>query len=158
MNDISRAAVARRDCAASIYWEMLWDLCGLCQILNGLHADCLNVAPARLLAADGFCFAGVAARRLKLEEEMMLQEFKNFAMRGSLIDLAIGVIIGVAFGKIIDSLVNDIIMPVIGRVTGGLDFTNYFIGLTRTRARLRPTTPPRRRAPLLVTATSSPSR
>src|SRR5215510_3382917 len=61
---------------------------------------------------------------------MMLQEFKKFAMRGSLIDLAIGVIIGVAFGKIIDSLVNDIIMPVIGRITGGLDFTNYFIGLT----------------------------
>ena len=60
----------------------------------------------------------------------MLQEFKKFALRGSLIDLAIGVIIGVAFGKIIDSLVNDIIMPVIGRLTGGLDFTNYFIGLT----------------------------
>ena len=60
----------------------------------------------------------------------MLQEFKKFAMRGNVIDLAIGVIIGVAFGKIIDSLVNDIIMPVIGRLTGGLDFTNYFIGLT----------------------------
>jgi len=60
----------------------------------------------------------------------MLQEFKKFAMRGNVVDLAVGVIIGVAFGKIIDSLVNDIIMPVIGRVTGGLDFTNYFIGLT----------------------------
>ena len=60
----------------------------------------------------------------------MLQEFKKFAMRGNVVDLAIGVIIGVAFGKIVDLLVNDIIMPIIGRVFGGLDFTNYFIGLT----------------------------
>lgn len=60
----------------------------------------------------------------------MLQEFKKFAMRGNVVDLAIGVIIGAAFGKIIDSLVNDIIMPIIGRIAGGLDFTNYFIGLT----------------------------
>jgi large conductance mechanosensitive channel len=60
----------------------------------------------------------------------MLQEFKKFAMRGNVVDLAIGVIIGAAFSKIIDSLVNDIIMPVIGRLLGGLDFTNYFIGLT----------------------------
>jgi large conductance mechanosensitive channel len=60
----------------------------------------------------------------------MLQEFKKFAMRGNVVDLAIGVIIGAAFGKIVESLVNDIIMPVIGRIFGGLDFTNYFIGLT----------------------------
>ena len=60
----------------------------------------------------------------------MLQEFKKFAMRGSVVDLAIGVIIGVAFGKIVDSLVADIIMPVIGRIFGGLDFSNYFFGLT----------------------------
>jgi len=60
----------------------------------------------------------------------MLQEFKKFAMRGNVVDLAIGVIIGAAFSKIIDSLVGDIIMPIIGRVAGGLDFTNYFIGLT----------------------------
>src|SRR5258708_9634855 len=60
----------------------------------------------------------------------MLQEFKKFAMRGNVVDLAIGVIIGAAFGKIIDSLVNDIMMPVIGRLFGGLDFSNYFIGLT----------------------------
>jgi large conductance mechanosensitive channel len=60
----------------------------------------------------------------------MLQEFKKFAMRGSVVDLAIGVIIGAAFGKIIDSMVNDILMPIIGRIFGGLDFTNYFIGLT----------------------------
>ena len=60
----------------------------------------------------------------------MLQEFKKFAMRGSVVDLAIGVIIGAAFGKIIDSMVNDIMMPIIGRIFGGLDFTNNFIGLT----------------------------
>ena len=60
----------------------------------------------------------------------MLQEFRKFAMRGNVVDLAIGVIIGAAFGKIVESLVNDIIMPVIGRIFGGLDFTNYFIGLT----------------------------
>ncbi|MDP1837116.1 MAG: large conductance mechanosensitive channel protein MscL [Reyranella sp.] len=60
----------------------------------------------------------------------MLQEFKKFALRGNVVDLAVGVIIGVAFGKIVESLVNDIIMPVIGRIAGGLDFTNYFIGLT----------------------------
>lgn len=60
----------------------------------------------------------------------MLQEFKKFAMRGNVVDLAIGVIIGIAFGKIVDSLVNDILMPIIGRIFGGLDFSNYFIGLT----------------------------
>jgi len=60
----------------------------------------------------------------------MLQEFKKFALRGNVVDLAVGVIIGVAFGKIVDSLVSDIIMPIIGRIFGGLDFTNYFIGLT----------------------------
>jgi large conductance mechanosensitive channel len=65
-------------------------------------------------------------------EGNMLQEFKKFAMRGSVVDLAIGVIIGAAFGKIIDSMVNDIMMPIIGRIFGGLDFTNYFIGLTPT--------------------------
>ena len=60
----------------------------------------------------------------------MLQEFKKFAMRGNVVDLAIGVIIGAAFGKIVESLVSDIIMPIVGRIFGGLDFTNYFIGLT----------------------------
>ncbi|WP_353186592.1 large conductance mechanosensitive channel protein MscL [Bosea sp. (in: a-proteobacteria)] len=58
----------------------------------------------------------------------MLEEFKKFALRGNVIDLAIGVIIGAAFGKIVDSLVNDIIMPFIGAL-GGVDFSNYFIGL-----------------------------
>jgi len=60
----------------------------------------------------------------------MLKEFKNFAMRGNVVDLAIGVIIGAAFGKIVESFVGDVIMPVIGRIAGGLDFTNYFLGLT----------------------------
>src|ERR1044072_55953 len=60
----------------------------------------------------------------------MLQEFKKFAMRGSVVDLAIGGIIGAAFGKIMDEVVNDIVSPLIGRIFGGLDFSNYFIGLT----------------------------
>jgi large conductance mechanosensitive channel len=59
----------------------------------------------------------------------MLKEFRDFAMRGNVIDLAFGVIIGVAFGSIVNSLVNDIIMPPIGYMSGGLDFSNYFITL-----------------------------
>lgn len=59
----------------------------------------------------------------------MLKEFKEFALRGNVIDLAIGVVIGAAFSKIVDSLVTDIIMPIIGAVLGGLDFSNYFFGL-----------------------------
>ncbi len=60
----------------------------------------------------------------------MLEEFKKFALRGNVIDLAIGVIIGAAFGNIVASLVSDIIMPVIGAITGGLDFSNYFLPLS----------------------------
>ena len=60
----------------------------------------------------------------------MLNEFKKFALRGNVVDLAIGVIIGTAFGKIVDSLVADVIMPLIGRIFGGLDFSNYFFGMT----------------------------
>ena len=56
-------------------------------------------------------------------------EFREFAVKGSVVDLAVGVIIGGAFGKIVDSLVKDLIMPVAGRVFGGLDFSNYFIML-----------------------------
>jgi large conductance mechanosensitive channel len=59
----------------------------------------------------------------------MLKQFRDFAMRGNVVDLAIGVIIGAAFGKIVDSLVNDIIMPFIGAM-GGADFSNYFLGLS----------------------------
>lgn len=59
----------------------------------------------------------------------MFKEFKEFAMRGNVVDLAVGVIIGAAFGSIVNSLVNDIIMPVISLVTGKIDFTNLFISL-----------------------------
>ena len=59
----------------------------------------------------------------------MLEEFKKFALRGNVVDLAIGVIIGAAFGKIVDSLVKDVIMPIVGRLVGGLDFSNWFIML-----------------------------
>ena len=60
----------------------------------------------------------------------MLEEFKKFALRGNVVDLAVGVIIGAAFGKIVDSIVGDIFMPVIGAVTGGLDFSNYYLPLS----------------------------
>jgi len=60
----------------------------------------------------------------------MLAEFKKFALRGNVVDLAIGVIIGAAFSGIVNSLVGDIIMPVIGAVTGGIDFSNYFLALS----------------------------
>ncbi len=60
----------------------------------------------------------------------MLQDFKNFAMKGNVVDLAVGVIIGAAFSKIVDSLVGDVIMPVIGAITGGLDFSNYYLPLS----------------------------
>ena len=57
-------------------------------------------------------------------------EFKEFAVKGNVMDLAVGVIIGAAFGKIVDSIVKDLIMPVVGKIFGGLDFSNYFITLS----------------------------
>jgi large conductance mechanosensitive channel len=60
----------------------------------------------------------------------MLKEFREFAMKGNVVDLAVGVIIGAAFGAIVTSLVGDIIMPLIGAATGGLDFSNYYIPLS----------------------------
>src|SRR5262245_17747372 len=60
----------------------------------------------------------------------MLEELKKFAMRGNVVDLAVGVVIGAAFGAIVSSLVADIIMPIIGAITGGLDFSNHFIPLS----------------------------
>ena len=60
----------------------------------------------------------------------MWNEFRQFALRGNVVDLAIGIIIGAAFSKIVDSLVGDIFMPVIGAITGGLDFSNYFTPLS----------------------------
>ena len=59
----------------------------------------------------------------------MLKEFKEFAIKGNVVDLAIGVIIGAAFGRIVESLVADVIMPIFGAVTGGLDFSNYYLPL-----------------------------
>ena len=59
----------------------------------------------------------------------ILKEFKEFAMRGNVVDLAVGVVIGAAFGKIVTSLVNDVIMPPIGKLTGGVDFNDKFINL-----------------------------
>jgi large conductance mechanosensitive channel len=61
----------------------------------------------------------------------MLKEFREFAMKGNVVDLAVGVIIGAAFGGIVASLVGDIIMPIIGAITGGLDFSNYFAPLSK---------------------------
>jgi len=60
----------------------------------------------------------------------MLKEFKEFAMKGNMVDMAIGIIIGAAFGKIVSSLVSDILMPPIGKMTGGVDFSNLFVSLT----------------------------
>ena len=61
----------------------------------------------------------------------MLTEFREFAMKGNVVDLAVGVIIGAAFGAIVTSLVGDVIMPIIGAATGGLDFSNYYIPLSK---------------------------
>jgi len=61
----------------------------------------------------------------------MLSEFKKFAMRGNVVDMAVGIIIGAAFGKIVSSAVNDIIMPPIGMLLGGVDFSHLFVDLSR---------------------------
>jgi len=66
----------------------------------------------------------------------IVSEFKEFALKGNVMDLAVGVIIGAAFGKIVDSMVNDLIMPLISKVTGGLDFSNYYVGLNGQAAGL----------------------
>lgn len=82
-------------------------------------------------------------------------EFRQFAVKGNVVDLAVGVIIGAAFGKIVDSLVNDIIMPVIGRVIGGVDFTNLFIGLAPVPAQVPLTLEAVRKAGIPVIAWGS---
>lgn len=61
----------------------------------------------------------------------MFKEFREFAVKGNVVDLAIGIVIGAAFGNIVQSLVADIIMPIVGAVAGGLDFTNYFLPLAK---------------------------
>ena len=62
----------------------------------------------------------------------MLKEFKEFALRGNVVDLAVGIVIGAAFGAIVNSLVADVIMPIIGAISGGLDFSNYYIPLAKS--------------------------
>lgn len=61
----------------------------------------------------------------------MLKEFREFAVKGNVVDLAIGIVIGAAFSSIVQSLVGDVIMPIVGAVTGGLDFSNYFLALSK---------------------------
>jgi large conductance mechanosensitive channel len=78
----------------------------------------------------------VAAMSLPIREAeakglQMLKEFREFAMKGNVVDLAVGVIIGAAFGGIVTSLVGDVIMPIIGAITGGLDFSNYYAPLSK---------------------------
>ena len=73
----------------------------------------------------------LTVRKTEKKGQQMLKEFRDFAMKGNVVDLAVGVIIGVAFGAIVTSLVGDIIMPIIGSITGGLDFSNYFTGLSK---------------------------
>lgn len=70
---------------------------------------------------------------MRVEEKgtRMLKEFREFAVKGNVVDLAVGVIIGAAFGAIVTSLVGDVIMPIIGAITGGLDFSNYFTPLSK---------------------------
>jgi large conductance mechanosensitive channel len=71
------------------------------------------------------------ARKVEEKGLRMLNEFREFAMKGNVVDLAVGVIIGAAFGAIVTSLVGDIVMPLIGAITGGLDFSNYFTPLSK---------------------------
>jgi len=71
-----------------------------------------------------------ALREAEQKGSQMLKEFRDFAMKGNVVDLAVGIIIGAAFSSIVTSLVGDIIMPIIGAI-GGLDFSNYFIGLSK---------------------------
>jgi large conductance mechanosensitive channel len=66
----------------------------------------------------------------------VMQEFKEFALKGNVMDLAVGVIIGGAFGKIVDSIVGDLIMPIVSKIFGGLDFSSYYIGLAGQAAGL----------------------
>jgi len=73
----------------------------------------------------------VSLHTAEAKRSQMLKEFREFAMKGNVVDLAVGVIIGAAFGAIVTSLVGDIIMPIIGSITGGLDFSNYFTGLSK---------------------------
>jgi large conductance mechanosensitive channel len=82
----------------------------------------------------------------------MMSEFKEFAVKGNVVDLAVGVIVGAAFGKIVDSLVTDLVMPVIGKFTGGIDFANHFIALSPVPAGIPMTVEALRKAGVPVIA------
>jgi large conductance mechanosensitive channel len=91
----------------------------------GRHRNSLAAGKARL---SGIIAGGMS--KTSREAQMgMMQEFRQFAMKGNVVDLAVGVIIGGAFGKIVDSLVQDVIMPPIGKIFGGLDFASYYLPL-----------------------------
>jgi len=75
------------------------------------------------------CVLGKIFKNTRRSGMAMMEEFKKFAMKGNVIDLAVGVIIGGAFGRIVDSLVQDVIMPPIGKLFGGLDFASYYVPL-----------------------------
>src|SRR4029077_19455390 len=97
------------------------------------HGACRPDQLSRTLSAGEFLALRARCRRrvdCRQGRGSMLEEFKKFAMRGNVVDLAVGVIIGAAFGAIISSLVGDIIMPAVGAITGGLDFSNYFTPLS----------------------------
>jgi large conductance mechanosensitive channel len=81
-----------------------------------------SILPWQHLKTDIYIFLGELAMS-------MASEFKDFISKGNVMDLAVGVIIGAAFGKIVDSLVSDIIMPIVGKITGGVDFSNMFVPL-----------------------------
>jgi large conductance mechanosensitive channel len=85
---------------------------------------------ARVISAVTLVFGALLPAHDDSKERHMFEEFKKFALRGNAVDLAIGVIIGAAFGAIVNSLVADILSPIIGAVTGGFDFSNYFISLS----------------------------
>jgi large conductance mechanosensitive channel len=82
----------------------------------------------------------------------LASEFREFAVKGNVVDLAVGVIIGAAFGKIVDSFVNDLVMPIIGKLVGGLDFSNYFIALSAIPANVPNTLEAVRKAGIPVIA------
>jgi large conductance mechanosensitive channel len=98
-------------------------LAGGDDLLSMLQPQVFAIVPVEPTSGEG----GGLARQNK--EGRMLKEFQEFISRGNVMDLAVGVIIGAAFSKIVDSLVSDIIMPFIGAL-GGVDFSNYFIGLS----------------------------
>src|SRR3974390_1492745 len=92
-------------------------------------ADCINHSSgAGTKSANSF----IVRHLQPLRRCVVLEEFKKFAMRGNVVDLAVGVIIGAAFSGIVNPLARDLVMPVIGAITGGLDFSNYFIPLSKT--------------------------